>query len=172
VPTLPPSPPQLFQFALLVRDYDEAINWYTRALGWQLLEDSARSPTKRWVVIGQDGGFQLLLAKAATPEQAAHIGRQGGGRVWLFLRSEDFDADCARNQLEACAVRGLGREVAPVETKHRLHSRRAQIHIDRAGRRQGAAQAALHAVAEQLLTRRGLQLGCERQQADQQRHGV
>jgi catechol 2,3-dioxygenase-like lactoylglutathione lyase family enzyme len=91
-----PTPPQLFQFALLVRDYDEAIAWYTRALGWVLIEDTPRAPGKRWVVIGQPEGVQVLLARAADEAQAAHIGRQGGGRVWLFLRSADFDADYAR----------------------------------------------------------------------------
>ncbi|MBE5316514.1 MAG: VOC family protein [Xanthomonadales bacterium] len=90
------TPPQLFQFALLVRDYDEAIAWYTRALGWRLIEDTSLTPEKRWVVIGVPGAMQVLLARAATEAQAAHIGRQGGGRVWLFLRSTDFDADCAR----------------------------------------------------------------------------
>lgn len=91
-----PTPPQLFQFALLVRDYDEAIAWYTRALGWELVEDTPMSPEKRWVVIGQREGVQVLLARAANETQAAHIGQQGGGRVWLFLRSADFDADYAR----------------------------------------------------------------------------
>ena len=91
-----PTPPQLFQFALLVRDYDEAIAWYTRALGWSLIEDTLLSPEKRWVVVGVQGGVQVLLARAADEAQAAHIGRQGGGRVWLFLRSADFDADYAR----------------------------------------------------------------------------
>lgn len=91
-----PSPPQLFQFALLVRDYDEAIAWYTGALGWDLIEDTRLSPEKRWVVVGVAGAMQVLLARAATETQAAHVGRQGGGRVWLFLRSEDFDTDCAR----------------------------------------------------------------------------
>lgn len=89
-------PPQLFQFALLVRDYDEAIDWYTRALGWSLLEDTRLSPDKRWVVVGAQGGAQVLLARAANEAQAACVGGQGGGRVWLFLRSSDFDADCAR----------------------------------------------------------------------------
>jgi catechol 2,3-dioxygenase-like lactoylglutathione lyase family enzyme len=97
------TPPQLFQFALLVRDYDEAIAWYTRALGWELIEDTALSPEKRWVVIGVPGGMQVLLARAATDSQAEYIGRQGGGRVWLFLRSVDFDADFAR--LEAAGAR-------------------------------------------------------------------
>lgn len=90
------SPPQLFQFALLVREYDEAIAWYTQALGWSLLEDTALSPDKRWVVIGVPGGMQVILARASNEAQAAQIGRQGGGRVWLFLRSADFDADHAR----------------------------------------------------------------------------
>lgn len=82
-----PTPPQLFQFALLVRDYDEAIASYTLALGWQLIEDTPLTPEKRWVVVGVPGGMQVLLARAATKAQAAHIGRQGGGRVWLFLRA-------------------------------------------------------------------------------------
>ena len=91
-----PTPPQLFQFALLVRDYDEAIAWYTRALGWRLIEDTSLTPEKRWVVIGVPGAIQVLLARAATEVQAAHIGRPAGPRPWVFRRSTDFEADCAR----------------------------------------------------------------------------
>lgn len=84
--------------ALLVHDYDEAIAWYTTALGFALLEDSPRGSGKRWVRLGAaDGtGTSLLLARAATPEQAAQVGRQGAGRVWLFLNTRDFATDHAR----------------------------------------------------------------------------
>ena len=78
--------------ALLVRDYDEAIAFFTRALRFTLLEDTALGDGKRWVRVGADGaaGTSLLLARAATPEQLAQVGYQGGGRVWLFLNSSDF----------------------------------------------------------------------------------
>jgi catechol 2,3-dioxygenase-like lactoylglutathione lyase family enzyme len=91
--------------SLLVRDYDEAIAWFTRVLGFELLEDTQLTPDKRWVRVAPPGAREtcLLLARAATPEQVAHIGRQGGGRVWLFLHSDDFDADHRR--LLAAGVR-------------------------------------------------------------------
>jgi catechol 2,3-dioxygenase-like lactoylglutathione lyase family enzyme len=81
--------------ALLVRDYDEAIAWFTTALGFRLLHDEALSATKRWVLVGPAGGTgtSLLLARAATPEQVAAVGRQGGGRVFLFLHTDDFRRD-------------------------------------------------------------------------------
>lgn len=86
--------------ALLVRDYDEAIDWYRRALGFRLVEDRAvPEQGKRWVVIspGDDAhGCDLLLARAATREQARFIGDQAGGRVFLFLRTDDFARDEAR----------------------------------------------------------------------------
>ena len=91
--------------ALLVRDYDEAIRFFTRALGFELLEDEPRESGKRWVRIGPKGGAgaALLLARAATPEQELAVGNQGGGRVFLFLRTTDFDADYAR--MQAAGVR-------------------------------------------------------------------
>lgn len=95
-------PLQLIMSALLVRDYDEAIDWYTRVLGFALLEDEARGPGKRWVVVEAPGGGRLLLARAATPVQASQIGNQCGGRVYLFLHTEDFDAE--RQRLEAAGV--------------------------------------------------------------------
>lgn len=82
---------------LLVRDYDEAIAFYCGILGFELIEDTKLSPDKRWVRVapGPDGS-QLLLAAASTPQQIAAVGKQGAGRVLLFLESDDFDADYAR----------------------------------------------------------------------------
>jgi catechol 2,3-dioxygenase-like lactoylglutathione lyase family enzyme len=78
--------------ALVVRDYDEAIAYFTRGLGFRLLEDSPREGGKRWVVVAPrgPGGASLLLARAATPEQERSIGNQAGGRVGFFLHSDDF----------------------------------------------------------------------------------
>jgi catechol 2,3-dioxygenase-like lactoylglutathione lyase family enzyme len=86
---------QLAQISLLVRDYDEAIAFYTDTLGFELLEDTVLSPQKRWVVVKPrgEGGCKLLLAKAAAPEQVSRIGDQTGGRVFLFLHTDDFDRD-------------------------------------------------------------------------------
>lgn len=80
------------QISLLVRDYDEAIAFYCGVLGFQLLEDTALSETKRWVVVKPegDGGCALLLAKAVGEEQEKAIGNQSGGRVFLFLHTTDF----------------------------------------------------------------------------------
>lgn len=85
----------LAQIALVVREYDEAIAWYTRCLGWKLVEDTHLGEGKRWVIIKPPGekGTGLLLAKAATPDQVAAIGHQTGGRVFLFLHSNDFWRD-------------------------------------------------------------------------------
>lgn len=86
---------------LVVRDYDEAIAWYTSSLGFALVNDSRQSATKRWVVVApENGGAQLLLAKADGAAQEAIIGNQTGGRVALFLHTDDFPADHAR-MLEA-----------------------------------------------------------------------
>ncbi len=84
---------RLAAITLVVRDYDEAINWFTRVLRLRLVEDTPLSPTKRWVVVAPDEGAALLLARAATPEQAAAVGQQSGGRVFLFLHTSDIDAD-------------------------------------------------------------------------------
>jgi catechol 2,3-dioxygenase-like lactoylglutathione lyase family enzyme len=80
---------------LLVRDYDEAIRFYTDWLGFEVVEDTALAEAKRWVLLAPAGsrGTRLLLAKAATPEQASRIGNQTGGRVFLFLHSDDFHRD-------------------------------------------------------------------------------
>jgi catechol 2,3-dioxygenase-like lactoylglutathione lyase family enzyme len=81
--------------ALLVRDYDEAIAYYTGRLGFTLVEDTPLGDGKRWVVVAPPGstGTALLLARAATPDQAARVGDQTGGRVFLFLATDDFWRD-------------------------------------------------------------------------------
>lgn len=82
--------------ALVVRDYDEAIEFYTRKLHFTLVEDTYQpEQDKRWVVVAPPGssGTTLLLARAATPEQAKFIGNQSGGRVFLFLQTDDFWRD-------------------------------------------------------------------------------
>jgi catechol 2,3-dioxygenase-like lactoylglutathione lyase family enzyme len=83
--------------ALLVRDYNEAIAFFTDVMRFTLLEDTPLGDGKRWVRVAPSGspGAALLLAKAATPEQAAVVGRQGGGRVMWFLETDDFAADHA-----------------------------------------------------------------------------
>jgi uncharacterized glyoxalase superfamily protein PhnB len=87
----------LAKIALVVRDYDEAIDFYTRKLRFQLLEDSPMSETKRWVRIcppgSGPGNCEILLAKAVGPEQTEAVGNQTGGRVFLFLHTDDFDRD-------------------------------------------------------------------------------
>lgn len=83
--------------SLLVRDYDEAIAFYVGKLGFELVEDSELGAGKRWVVVSPGpGGSRFLLAKASDAQQAALIGGQGGGRVWLFLHTDDFEGDHAR----------------------------------------------------------------------------
>jgi catechol 2,3-dioxygenase-like lactoylglutathione lyase family enzyme len=84
--------------ALVVRDYDEAIAWFTDKLGFTLVADEYQpEQDKRWVLVAPpgagDNAATLLLARAATPEQAAFIGNQAGGRVFLFLKTDDFDRD-------------------------------------------------------------------------------
>jgi len=79
---------------LVVRDYDEAIAWYTQKLGFRLVEDTALSESKRWVVVAPgDGGTRILLAKADGQAQEAATGNQTGGRVAFFLHTDDFERD-------------------------------------------------------------------------------
>ena len=80
---------------LLVRDYDEAINFYTQKLGFDLVDDTALNETKRWILVRPKGASEccLLLAKATSEQQENHIGSQTGGRVFLFLYTEDFWRD-------------------------------------------------------------------------------
>lgn len=97
---------------LLVREYNEAIDYFTRVLDFELTEDTGLTDLKRWVTVAPRGlgGTALLLAKATTPEQAARIGDQAGGRVFLFLHTDDF-----RRDYEAMRARGVKFLEAPRE---------------------------------------------------------
>lgn len=81
--------------ALVVADYDEAISFYTEILDFELVEDTPQSETKRWVLVApkDSDGCQLLLAKGVGEEQCSRIGNQTGGRVFLFLKTDDFWRD-------------------------------------------------------------------------------
>jgi catechol 2,3-dioxygenase-like lactoylglutathione lyase family enzyme len=87
---------QLAHVALVVRDYDEALAFYTRQLGFRVVADTPLGGGKRWVLVappGEAGGSALLLAQADGPEQLARVGNQTGGRVFLFLTTDDFYRD-------------------------------------------------------------------------------
>jgi catechol 2,3-dioxygenase-like lactoylglutathione lyase family enzyme len=86
---------RLAHIALVVNDYDEAIHFYTKKLGFKLVEDTVLSETKRWVIVAPShaDGCSLLLAKAASPDQHSRVGNQTGGRVFLFLHTDDFWRD-------------------------------------------------------------------------------
>ena len=88
-------PQSIAAVAIVVREYDEAIAYYTGVLGFVLLEDEPREPGKRWVLVAPPGstGTALLLARAANDAQRASIGNQTGGRVFLFLHTDDFERD-------------------------------------------------------------------------------
>ncbi len=81
--------------ALVVRDYDEAVEYFTNALGFKLVEDTPLGGGKRWVLLAPPGSVEtrLLIAQALTPEQTARIGDQTGGRVSFFLHTDDFQRD-------------------------------------------------------------------------------
>ncbi|MCX6937875.1 MAG: VOC family protein [Verrucomicrobia bacterium] len=100
-------PAHLAAVSYLVRDYDEAIAWFTQKLGFRLIEDTPLSDTKRWVVVAPPGagagGASLLLARAANDEQRAQVGRAAGGRVAFFLHTDDFAREHAA--FLACGVR-------------------------------------------------------------------
>ena len=86
--------PHIGAFSLLVRDYDEAIAFYVGKLGFNLTEDSDRGGGKRWVRVTPKGGqTSLLLARAVNDAQRATVGAQAGGRIWLFLETDDFQRD-------------------------------------------------------------------------------
>jgi catechol 2,3-dioxygenase-like lactoylglutathione lyase family enzyme len=95
---------RLVQIALVVLDYDEAIDFYTDVLGFDLVEDKPMTETKRWVVVKPkgDGMFTLLLAKAVNEEQRAVVGNQAGGRVFLFLHTDN-----CRRDFQALSTRGV-----------------------------------------------------------------
>ena len=86
---------RLAHIAIVVNDYDEAIRFYTEKLHFDLVEDTRLSETKRWVLVRPKGGDSccLLLAKAANGEQLSRVGNQTGGRVFLFLHTDDFKRD-------------------------------------------------------------------------------
>src|SRR6185503_18708414 len=86
---------RLAHIAIVVKDYDEAIEFYTQKLYFDLIEDTQLSETKRWVLVRPKGSNEccLLLAKAANGEQVSRIGNQTGGRVFLFLHTHNFERD-------------------------------------------------------------------------------
>jgi catechol 2,3-dioxygenase-like lactoylglutathione lyase family enzyme len=88
---------RLARVSLLVHDYDEAIAFYTRVLGFELIEDTALGGGKRWVrVRASGGGAELVLARAVSDAQRARVGDPSGGRVWLFVETDDFAREHAR----------------------------------------------------------------------------
>jgi len=91
--------------ALLVRDYDEAIDFYVRKAGFELVEETDMGGGKRWVVVRPPGSDAALLLARAVGDQARAVGDQGGGRVFLFLETDDFAGDHAR--MTAAGVRFL-----------------------------------------------------------------
>ncbi len=96
----------IVHIALVVRDYDEAIDFYTKKLNFELLEDTYQvEQDKRWVVVAPPGsrGTTLLLARASKSEQEAFIGNQSGGRIFLFLNSDDFWRDY--HEMQAKGIR-------------------------------------------------------------------
>jgi len=97
---------------LVVRDYDEALAWFTNVLGFERIEDEPRERGKRWVVVGPPGGrgARILLARAASPAQETRVGDQTGGRVAFFLRTDDFHRDH-----QALTARGVRFVEAPRE---------------------------------------------------------
>jgi catechol 2,3-dioxygenase-like lactoylglutathione lyase family enzyme len=95
----------LVHVAVVVDDYDRAIDHYTRQLGFHLTEDTRLSETKRWVLVTPPGSAcSLLLAQASTEEQRLHIGNQTGGRVFLFLHTDSFDDDYERLQKQQVEI--------------------------------------------------------------------
>ena len=86
---------RIAHIALVVDDYDDAIKFYTEKLNFNLIEDTPFSDSKRWVLVGPPGAKEccLLLAKAADDKQRASVGNQTGGRVFLFLYTDDFNRD-------------------------------------------------------------------------------
>ncbi len=96
----------ILHIALVVRDYDEAIAFYTQKLHFTLVEDTYQpAQDKRWVVVAPPGGggASILLARAATPAQESFIGNQSGGRVFLFLQTDDFWRDY--NEMKSKGIR-------------------------------------------------------------------
>lgn len=100
--------------SILVRDYDEALAFFTNALGFAVVEDTPLVNGKRWLVVAPPGarGTALLLAKAATAEQERHVGNQTGGRVFLFLHTDDLWRDYRAMKLRGVTFTEVPREEA------------------------------------------------------------
>lgn len=98
--------------SLVVADYDEAIDYYTNKMGFELVEDTRLSSEKRWVIVRPAGSQEsgLLLAKAANEQQQSRIGNQTGGRVFLFLNTDTFERDYQRMQSEGITFVTLPRD--------------------------------------------------------------
>ena len=92
----------IFQISILVDDYDTAIKYYTASLGFELVEDTKLNEQKRWVVVKPvgEGGVQILLAKASNEDQLKFVGNQSGGRVFLFLKTDNFWEDYHQMKLK------------------------------------------------------------------------
>ena len=105
---------RLGAISYLVRDYDEAIAWFTTVLGFTLIEDRALGGGKRWVQVAAVEGAEtsLLLARASGDQQIAQIGQQAGGRVFLFLETDDFERDHTRMQAAGVVFREAPRHEA------------------------------------------------------------
>lgn len=101
--------------AIIVREYDEAINWYCGILGFRLVEDTVLTDTKRWVRVApaESTNFSLLLARAVSSEQTSRLGNQTGGRVFLFLNTDDFWHD-----YHALSRKGVVFRRSPVEESY------------------------------------------------------
>jgi catechol 2,3-dioxygenase-like lactoylglutathione lyase family enzyme len=109
---LPHPAQRIAALALLVPDYDEALAYYTDILGFTCVQDTDMGGGKRFIVVAPPGdcGAGLVLARAATPEQTACIGNQAGGRVFLFLHTDDFHRDHARLRARGLEFREAPRE--------------------------------------------------------------
>ncbi|SRR5258708_6994721 len=98
--------------SLVVRDYDEALEFFTGSLGFRVIVDTPLGGGKRWILVAPPNsqGCSLLLAQASTPEQASRIGNQTGGRVFLFLHTDNFWRDYAQMQIRGVKFREAPRE--------------------------------------------------------------
>jgi len=101
--------------AVVVREYDEALAYFTNVLGFDLIEDTSLDPEKRWVLVAPPGAqsTRLLLARAVTTEQASRVGNQTGGRVFLFLHTDNFWRD-----YHAMKERGVNFQEVPREESY------------------------------------------------------
>lgn len=108
-------PQTIAHVAVVVRDYDEALAYFTGVLGFELIKDTPLADGKRWVLVAPPGlrGTSLLLARAADAEQSSRIGNQSGGRVFLFLQTNDFWRD-----FRAMKARGVNFQESPREESY------------------------------------------------------